>query len=457
MQRKTIEYVAAGLWAGLMLTGSPALAETDPLGFGAKMQSVQTGIRIGEYTITADEVGVFPEGVELRNVKLLSDKRDGEIRAQSARFDDPSLLPVLLGQSITAQGCLEDGISIKSKFRFEGLNFIPDADASMRDGTEERLIFQTASGLVTGSGCDFALTTGFEGVQFFGVGGDRLELSSIGGSVKLDNSGPVKASIRFSGDGVHLDGIDGPQGFSIGEWGVSGQFDQASLQALYSSIQEGVMADTIKTISTLKFSSGAYFKELSLDVVKFFPPQEVDRLGLQEVDFLEGDASFSLNAASGRATFRSDYDISNLVEGNLSMVMNIPSEASGFLPPMIADKLPFPKELLGLELVSLSAAYKDEGAGEVFEKITGDPVQEKLGRVEKKVLSKLEGKAPSAAIDLVISAFEGLSGMAQTGGAFKIIPDDPVSLLSLSLRAMTMPAGLPEYIGFETDDEVALR
>ena len=109
-----------------------------------------------------------------------------------------------------------------------------------------------------------------------------------------------------------------------------------------------------------------------------------------------------------------------------------------------------PGEVLDLELHGLELEWRDKGAGEIVEAVTGISPAAHFDRVTRLLELRSEGLPP-----FVVSRLEKVTGflseMIAHGGRVSIAPDTPVRGLQIVVQGLMAPDEMARTLGLEAE------
>lgn len=218
--------------------------------------------------------------------------------------------------------------------------------------------------------------------------------------------------------------------------GIAGlpDFPRMSIAGLSSVIGPASLADA--TLS-------ASLSGLRLPLGALLPDAERRRLGIVAGHVLAGDASLHLEGRDGSVEITSSMDIAGLAFAGLGARLLVPpSDPGGFSFAALAGKSEM-APLLGAEVVSAKASFKDDGIAAMILAATGKSLADHAASASSRLDALPLGLGGPVA--------EWVGRVAAFGGSVTISPETPVSVSRIAATAAVAPATLIELLGIATD------
>lgn len=409
----------------------PAASQT---GDGQLVLSGQAGqLSIAGYEIDVDQVRL-PDagGAVLSGATLTRPGRDGHVLIRQIEFPDTGLLSQILAPASECDPTEAASGTVLAR----DVRFRPDSDLGVTGGQEEIRIplvtIETAR-----ISCSWRMTGLADGVVISGVDGSRIDIMTLETRVRM--SGP-ELDARVDLFGLSLTGAEGPGGLRAEELGFSVTAD-LSEGALISLIGSGAQLPDIMAVATGSVTrGGVYLRGLELVPDLFLPERDLQRLGLEGVGAVAGDADLAVSVEMGDFRVRGSSDLSGLVRGSLDVSGALPEAGGISVPDAIAGSVPVPAELIGVSLERVSLRYEDLGAAGIVEHLTGRTVEDLAGEMIGARLDRVSSRLPGGLPATVGAGWGAIMDLLRYGGAAGLRPDQPFSLLELAVSGMMGPA-----------------
>jgi hypothetical protein len=413
----------------------PAAAQT---GEGQLVLSGQGGqLSIAGYEIDVDQVRL-PEGggVVLSGATLTRPGRDGHVLIRQIEVPDTGLLAQILAPASECDPTEAASGTVLAR----DVRFRPDSDLGVTGGQEEIRIplvtIETAR-----IGCSWRMTGLADGVVISGVDGSRIDIMTLETRVRMSGPEFEELDARVDLFGLSLTGTEGPGGLRADEMGFSVTADLSD-GGLISLLGSGEAFPEIMAVATGSVTrGGVYMRGFELVPDLFLPERDLQRLGLEGVDPVIGDADLAISVELGDFRVRGSSDLSGLIRGELDISGAFPETGGVSVPDAIAGSIPVPAELVGVSLDRASVRYEDLGAARIVEHLTGRTVEalasDLVGARVDRVSARLPGGLPAT----VGAGWGAMMGILREGsGAVGLRPEQPFSLLELAVTGMMGPA-----------------
>ena len=425
------------------------------------LEMVDLRLAGGTWLMQAEGLRFSGGPVALRNVVIRGqgEAGDGTIRVGRIALSDPGgfgVLDRILGGRSAEFGSVScaPGMPTRRRITFHDVVLNGDADALPADAAGAESL--RASILETflhaerhEVGCVVSETTRGRDLEIRAIDGARLKATR--GLVERDTR-PVGEEGIATGTRIALDNIvlEDAAGLST----ASASRLEAGLSLDHELMEfRADMGDTgamLERLNRTVFSGTFEIEDIAIDVAGFLPSETRISLGLGNTDFLEGDVLFDVQIDDGTVLAETRIDLPGLVLLDAATHLDLPSDTEVTLPGFLSAKLPVPGEVLDLELHGLELEWRDKGAGEIVEAVTGISPAAHFDRVTRLLELRSEGLPP-----FVVSRLEKVTGflseMIAHGGRVSIAPDTPVRGLQIVVQGLMAPDEMARTLGLEAE------
>jgi len=421
----------------LPLLAAPVAAQTGPSDGELALSGQGGQLSLAGYEIVMDQVRL-PEGggAVLSGATLTRPGRDGHVLIRQIEVPDTGLLRHILAPTAECDPTEAASGTVLAR----DVRFRPDSDLGVAGGREEiRIPLVTIE--TSRIGCSWRMTGLADGVVVSGVDGSRIDIMTLETRVRMSGPDLSELDARVDLLGLSLTGADGPGGLRADEMGFSVTADLSD-GGLISLLGSGGTLPEIMAVATGSVTrGGVYMRGFELVPDLFLPERDLQRLGLEGVDPVIGDAELAISLELGDFRVRGSSDLSGLVRGDLDISGALPETGGVSIPDAIAGSIPVPAELVGVSLDRVTVRYEDLGAAGIVEHLTGRTVEalasDLVGARVDRVSARLPGGLPAT----VGAGWGAMMEILREGrGAAGFRPEQPFSLLELAVTGMMGPA-----------------